>query len=132
MKKITKNILKVVISLILLMPILGASGIFPEPTADLYNTPQAFEFIVALMDAFYINVVMAIVSFVALILFWTKRESAAAILILPITLNIILFHLFLDGGIFTLGALMADILFLINLYFIWINRGKYLFLLKRD
>jgi hypothetical protein len=45
MRRAIDIVLKVVLSVILIMPILGTLGMFPPPTPDLYNTPQAFEFI---------------------------------------------------------------------------------------
>jgi len=130
MKKIINIVLKVVLSLILLFSVLGALGVFPAPTADMYNTPQGFEFIIMLSVAGYINYIMAIVNILALIALWTRREALATILILPITINIIGFHAFLDGGLFTSGAMLANLLLLLNLYFIWKNRDKYQSLLN--
>ncbi len=130
MKKYTHIALKVVLSLVLIFPVLGILGIFPPPTADMYNTPEAFNFITMLSTAGYINYIMAIVNILALIALWTKREALAAILILPITINIIGFHAFLDGGLFTSGAMLANLLLLLNLYFIWKNRDKYQSLLN--
>lgn len=129
MQKAIDIFLKVLLSLIMIMPILGATGIFPAPTADLYNTPEAFAFIQTLMDAWYINAIMAIIFAIALVSLWTKRVALAALLILPLTVNIVAFHVFLDGGFFTAGALMGNILGALNLYFLWQQRAKYLPLL---
>jgi len=125
MQKIIHTILKVLLSLLMLMPIVGALGVFPAPTADLYNSPQAFAFIEALMNSGYLNPLMGIVFAIALVLLWLKREALSAMLILPITVNIVAFHLFLDGGLLTPGASMADLLFILNLYFLWKNRSVY-------
>lgn len=125
MKKIIDIVLKVLLSLLMVMPILGATGIFPAPTADMYNTPEAFAFINTLMGAGYINAIMAIVFALALGALWTKRVALAALLILPLTVNIIAFHLFLDGGIFTAGSLMANVLVLLNVYFLYQQRAVY-------
>lgn len=113
------------------MPILGATGIFPAPTADMYSTQQAFDFIQALYNSKYLVYLMAIVFAVALVLIIMKRTALASLLILPITVNILAFHLFLDGGLFTGGAVMADILFLLNVYFLWQNRSQYKGLLEK-
>lgn len=130
MKKVIDIVLKILLSLLLVMPILGATGIFPAPTPDLYNTPQAYEYIRVLMDAKYITFMMAVVNVIALVCLWTKREPLAAILILPITLNIVGFHLVLDGGLFTAGAVMGNILLLLNGYFLWEYRASYKSLLN--
>ncbi len=132
MKKAVRIALKVLLSFIMLMPIFGALGVFPAPTADLYNNPKSFAFIEALMGSGYINPIMGLVFAMALISLWTKREALAAILILPITVNIIAFHLFLDGGLFTSGAIMGNALLLLNIYFLWQNRTAYAPLLKKN
>ncbi len=129
MKKIANILLKVLLSLLMLMPIVGALGVFPAPTADLYTNPKAFAFIEVLMSSGYINPIMAIVFALALVALWTKREALAALLILPLTVNIVAFHLFLDGGLFTSGSIPADVLLLLNVYFLWAYRTAYLPLL---
>jgi len=125
MKKYLNPVLKGVLSLLLVSPILGTLGIFPPPTRDLYNTDQAFEFINALMSSGYIMVIMALCFLVAIILLWTKRTAAAALLILPFTVNIVGFHLMLDGGLFTAGAIMGNVLLILNAYFLWQHRATY-------
>lgn len=128
--KIINIVLKVVFSLILLLPVGGLIGIFPEPTADLYNTTQAFDFIMMLNIAIYINYTMVVVNVIALYSLWTHREALAAILVLPITVNVVGFHAFLDGGLLTGGAILGNVMLLINLYLIWKSREKYQLLLK--
>ncbi len=121
---------KVLLSLILIMPIFGTLGIFPTPTRDLYNSDIAFEFIQMLTTIRYINIIMSVVFALAIALIWTKREALAAILITPITVNIVAFHLFLDGGLFTGGAIMGNVLLILNIYFLYQNREKYRELLR--
>jgi|GEM_PF-887069 len=123
--------LKVVFTLILLFPVLGATGIFPPPTRDLYNTDIAFTFINLLMETKYINIMMAAVHVVAIVALWTKREALATLLITPIVANIVGFHAFLDGGLFTGGAILADIFLLLTIYFLWQNREQYKVLLQK-
>jgi hypothetical protein len=122
-------ILKVALSLVLFLPVLGIVGVFPEPTRDLYNTDAAFAFIEALYFASYFLYIMAAVHVVAILALWTGREALAAILILPITVNILGFHLFLDG-FFTANAIGGIVFFLLNVYFIWVNRKSYVGLLE--
>lgn len=114
------------------IPIVGPLDLMPAPTRDLYNTDRAFQFIQVLMDTRYVTVTMSVVFMAALYFLWTKREALAALLILPVTLNIIGFHAFLDGGLFTAGAVMGDMIFLLNLYFLWQARGEIKQLLKRS
>lgn len=123
--KILNIILKIVLCLILVSPILGAFGIFPAPTPDLYNTPEAYNFIDALMKTGYLNYLIAIVFAISLLLIITGRMALAALLMLPVTVNIIAFHLFLDGGLFTTGAILGNVLFILNIYFLWQNKTHY-------
>lgn len=129
--KIINIILRVVLGLLFISPILGVLGVFPAPTADMYNTPQAFAFIQSLYSASYIMWIMGLVFLTALILTIMNRMAAVALLILPVTVNIVAFHAFLDGGLFTAGAIMANVLFLINIYLLWVNRDTYKTLLVK-
>ena len=130
--KILNIVLKVILCLLLVSPILGALGVFPPPTPDLYNTPEAFAFINMLFTAKYVVYIIAIVFAICIGLIIMKRTALAALLLLPITLNIICFHLFLDGGLFTAGAIMANMVFLLNLYFLWQNRARYMSLWNKE
>ena len=131
MKKYLDIVLKVVLTLLLLLPIVGLTGVMPAPTRDLYHTDKAFQFIQILMDGVYVNVMMGVAALLALYFMWTRRMALAMLLILPITLNIAGFHAFLDGGPFTSGAVMGDLFLLINLYFVWQCREQYRSLLNR-
>lgn len=132
MKKIPHIVAKVIFTLILLLPVAGATGVLGEATRDLYNTDQAFAFIQVLTEVAYISYMMAAVHIIALIALWTKREALSAILVLPITLNVVGFHLVLDGGLFTGGAILADLMLLLNVYLLWVNREAYIILLKSN
>jgi hypothetical protein len=123
--------LRIVLSLILVLPILGLAGIFPAPTADLYNTPEAFAFIQTLEDIRYISIVMAAVHVIALICLWSGRVALAALLVLPITVNVVAFHLVLDGGLLTGGAVLGNAMLAINAWLLWQQRDRYASLLRR-
>ncbi len=110
---------KVIFSLILILPILGSTGIFPEATRDIYQTDLAFAFIEMLTEAGYITFMMAVVHIIALIALWTKREPLAALLELPISLNVAAFHMVIDGGLFTGGAWLGNLMLIINVYLLW-------------
>lgn len=124
-------ICKVALSLLLIMPILGALGIFPAPTADMYTSPEAFAFITALYAGGYIIYINAVVFAIALVSLWRGRAGLAALLILPITINIVAFHAFLDGGLLTGGALMGNLMLLLNIYFLYQHRTQYRSLCER-
>ena len=128
--KILDIILKVIFSLILALPVAGATGMLGEATRELYNTDIAFEFIELLVEVGYINWMMAAVHIIALIALWTRREALAALLVLPITLNVVGFHLVIDGGLLTAGAVLGNIMLLINLYLLWQYREAYQGLLE--
>ena len=130
MKKAIDVALRVILSLILLLPILGLFRIFPPPTQDLYNTPAAFGFIQVLEQVRYISIIMAVVHVIAIACLWTGRTALAALLILPITVNVVGFHLVLDGGLLTGGAVLGNVMLLINLYFLWQQRQQYRALLE--
>jgi hypothetical protein len=125
MRKAVDIALKVVLSLILVLPILGTLGVFPPPTPDLYNTPEAFAFIQTITEGRYINIMMVGVHVIALFCLWTRRTALAALLILPITLNVVAFHWVLDGGLLTGGAVLGNIMLLINAYLLWQHRREY-------
>jgi hypothetical protein len=123
--KIVNVALKAILSLILVLPILGLTGLFPPPTRDLYNTDEAFQFIVTLNEVRYISVIMGVVHVLALVFLWARRTALAALLILPITVNVVGFHLVLDGGLLTGGAVLGNIMLLLNAYFLWQQRRQY-------
>lgn len=125
MKKYLHILAKAVFSLILALPVVGITGMLGEATRELYNTDQAFAFIQSLTTVMYINYIIAAVHVLAIVALWTKREALAALLVLPITVNVVAFHLVLDGGLLTGGALLGNLMLLLNLYLLWKNREAY-------
>lgn len=127
---------KVIFSLIILLPIVSLSGILLgadiQPKQEYYQTPEAFAFIQILMDSMYITVINSVIFAVGLVLIWTKRVALAMALILPISVNVVGFHAFLDGGLLTSGALMGNILLGLNLYFMWQERANCLPLFNKS
>lgn len=122
-KKYLHTTSKVLFSAILLLPILGTTGLIGEATRDLYNTDAAFRFILQLTnDAVYISYMMAVVHILALLALWTRREALGILLELPIIANVIGFHAFLDGGLLTAGAILGNIYLLLALYLLFANR----------
>ncbi len=122
---------KILLTLLLVSPILGILGVFPAPTRDLYSTDQSFQFIDLLMKSGYVIWMEAIVFVIAIACLWTRRTALAALLLLPISLNIVGFHAFLDGGLLTGGAVMGNVLLLLNLAFLWKERAQYKSLLEK-
>lgn len=130
--KIINIVLRVVLCLILITPILGVMGIFPPPSPGLYKTSEAFVFISMLFTTKYIMYIEALVFLMAILFTAINKMAVVAILILPITVNIVSFHAFLDGGLLTSGAILSNILLVLNIYFLWQNREKYKILWERD
>lgn len=130
--KILSVILRVILCLIIAMPILGALGVFPPPTPDLYNTQEAYDFIEMLMTTQYIPYLNALIYAFCIVLLITKRTALAALLMLPINVNVVGFHLFLDGGLLTAGAALGNLLLLLNVYFLWQCRHQYRSLWERE
>jgi hypothetical protein len=128
--KILNTILKVLLTLILVSPVMGLFQNM-QPTAEMYNNPEAFAFIQIMMNSGYLNYLILVVFLLSAVCLWTKRVALASLLILPITINIIGFHAFLDGGLSKPGAIMGNVLFLLNIYFLWQSREKIGVLLKR-
>ncbi|UPA22927.1 hypothetical protein K8942_01805 [Candidatus Peribacteria bacterium] len=122
--KILTNILRVLLILLLLMPILGTLGVFPAPTADLY-TPNGWVFMSALMASTYMMPLLGILCAVVIVLLVMNRTALAAALLAPMSLNVILFHAFVDTGLISPSASLGIPLFLLNAYFLWINRKTY-------
>jgi Na+/phosphate symporter len=131
MKKYLEILLKVLLSLILIIPILGALKLIPGATRDLYNTDAAFAFI-KMITSNYLSFGIAITAALTLVCLWSGRIALAILLLLPITANVIGFHLFLDGGLFTAGAQMGNIMALIHGYFMWKYRWEYTQLFKKS
>lgn len=131
MKKIFTIGSKIILTLLLITPILGSLGIFPPPTREMYGSQQAYDFIMATINSGYITVVMSVCFALAIYFLWTGRDSVAALLIAPITVNIVGFHAFIDGGLLTSGALMGNVLLVLNCYYLWKNREKYRVLLAK-
>ena len=78
-----------------------------------------------LMLTKYVTYTISIVFLICIVLTVMNKMAIVALLLAPITLNIFFFHLFLDGGMFTAGAIMANVLAVINAYFLWASREQY-------
>jgi hypothetical protein len=129
--KIIHIVAKVLLSLIFVLPAFGLLGIFPPPTRDMYHTDASYTFIQMMMNsAQYIDYMMVGVLLLAFVALWTKREALGALLALPITANVIGFHLFLDGGLMNAGSIPSLLMLAINVYLLYKNREVLKTLLK--
>ncbi len=134
--KITYNVAKVLFSLIILLPVVSLIGLMLgydiDPKREYYYTDEAFEFIKMLMAVGYITAINALVFTFSLYLIWTKRVALAAVLVFPITVNVVAFHLFIDNGLLTSGASLGNLMLLINIYFFWYHKEQYRTVLAKD
>lgn len=121
---ILRIVLRVLLGLLVLTPILGATGVFPAPTADLY-TPNGWAFMEALINAGYMLPLLAVTCAVVLVLTIMNRMALAAVILAPMSVNIICFHTFVDTGLISPNASLGILLFLLNAFFLWDNRKKY-------
>lgn len=117
-------VLRILLALILLMPVAGLLGIFPEPTAEMY-TPEGWAYMSALMNTGYMMPLLTLVFFICAILLLVGKTALAAILLAPVTVNIITFHWFLDEFPIGASSILGYVVLLLNLYFLWVNREKY-------
>lgn len=122
--KILNIVMRVLLGLLLVTPILGATGVFPAPTADLY-TPTGWAFMSALMASGYLMPLLGILCAVCVVLIAMNKTALAAILLAPMTVNVICFHAFVDTGLVSPSAIMGVLLLILNAYFLWVNRMKY-------
>lgn len=122
--KIVRIVLRVLLCLVLLLPILGTLGVFPEPTADLY-TPNGWAFMQALMASGYMMPLLGILCAVVFVLTAMNKTALAAVLLAPMTVNVIAFHAFVDTGILHPAASLGILLFALNAFFLWDNRATY-------
>jgi len=96
----------------------------PEPTADMY-TPEGWAFMLALMNTGYMMQMIGVLSLVCAVLLFMNKTALAAVLLAPFTVNVIVFHLFLDVTPISAAATPAYILLFINAFFLWMNWRKY-------
>ena len=77
--KILHSVCRVLLGLLCIVPILGTTGVFPAPTADLY-TPIGWAFMSALMASGYLMPLLGLTFFVVLACVILNRTALAAII----------------------------------------------------
>lgn len=122
--KIVNIIARILLGLLVLTPILGVTGVFPEPTADLY-TPEGWAFMSALMATPHMFYLIALTCAAVLVLTIMNKMALAAVILAPLSVNIICFHAFVDTGLLSPSPILGELLFILNAYFLWANRAKY-------
>ncbi len=116
---------RILLGLLLVMPVLGGLGLFPPPTADMYSDPSGWAYMEAMMNTGYMMPVLGITFAVILVLVIINRMALAALLLAPLTVNIVLFHVFLDATPVSAASAMGWLLLVLNAFFLWVNRMKY-------
>ena len=115
--------MRVLFGLVLTLPILGAL-VFPPPTADMYS-PAGWAFIQAMTNTGYLPWLVTITAAAGLLLLLIGRTALAAVVVAPLTVNIVAFHLLLDNSMFIPSAIPAWVILITNAYALWENREKY-------
>lgn len=99
----------------------GLNGIFQfMPMPPLPDAAAAF--MGAIMATGYMWWMIVVVKLATgLMLLLNKYTELALVLLAPLSVNIVLFHLFLDLS----GGLAAYVVGTLNLYLLWVNKEKY-------
>lgn len=119
------HILRFLFGVLLLMPMAGAFGLLPPPTEDMYTSSEAWIYMEALMNTGFIMPAIGVIALACAILLFINRTALAAVLLAPFTVNVMLFHIFLDEAPISANAIPAYLLLALNAYFLWYNWSKY-------
>lgn len=123
--KTSYHVIRILFGLLLLMPVAGGLGFLPQPTADMYSTPESWSFIEELMNTGYMMPLVALTCLAGSILSFTKRTALAGVVLAPFTVNVILFHVFLDAVPVSAAAIPAYMLLGFNVWLLWDSRESY-------
>lgn len=123
--KALHHVLRILLGIIFLLPALGGLGVFPQPTADMY-TSEGWAFIDALIRTGYMFPLIGVFSIIVALSAFANRTAFTAIMLLPFTVNIILFHVMLDAVPVSASSALAYIVAAINVFLLWYNWKKYL------
>jgi putative oxidoreductase len=93
-----------------------------------YTKPEALTFLFTMRDAHYMDIVKAIQVGVALMLLVNYKRPLGWLLILPITVNIVLFEQLIAQQ----PVLIGEVLLAINGFMLWYNRQHYAGFLKNE
>ena len=110
----------------IILVILGVMAFMNLPLPDFYP-PKALAFLQALGDTGYMSYVTGIIQILVGLMFITKRYVAlGTILLAPIIVNILLFHLFLN-----LAGIIPGLIFTaLEIFVVWSGWDKYKEILK--
>ncbi|SRR3989344_1103306 len=109
-----------------ILVILGVMAFMNLPLPDFYP-PKALAFLQALGDTGYMSYVTGIIQILVGLMFITRRYVAlGAVILMPISFNIVIFHLFLDLKTIIPGL----IIFALNVFILYTEHDKYKSLLR--
>ena len=109
-----------------ILVILGVMAFMNLPLPDFYP-PKALAFLQALGDTGYMSYVTGIIQILVGLMFITRRYVAlGAVILMPISFNIVIFHLFLDLKTIIPGL----IIFALNIFILYTEHDKYKSLLR--
>ncbi|MBU2650876.1 MAG: DoxX protein [Bacteroidetes bacterium] len=124
--KTLSNVLRFLLAIILL--VFGLNKVFHFLPMEMGSGPGA-DFFGALIAAGYmIPVIVAVELIAAFSLMLNRFVSFTMVLLAPISLNILLYGIFLDSMSLPIGGFT----FLLNLYFLVINRKVYWEMFKKE
>src|SRR3989344_1239643 len=110
----------------IILVVLGTMAFMNLPLPGFY-LPKALAFLQALGDTGYMNYIMGIIQILVGLMFITRRYVAlGAVILMPISFNIVIFHLFLDLKTIIPGL----IIFALNVFIIYTEHDKYKRLLR--
>lgn len=123
-KSLTYTILRVLTGLGFVA--FGAAKFFPMQAQSLGAAADAF-FAGMAASGYFIPFLGIIELLLGLMLLFNFRAALASVMLFPVTLNIVLFNLFLTPT----HSIPGIIVFLLNIYLLYSNREKYSVLLKK-
>lgn len=122
--KILHTTLRILLAVLLLIPVAGVIGLFPEPTAEMYS-PEGWIFMSALMTSGYMMPLIGITCAICAVLLVMNRTALAAVLLAPFTVNVIVYHWFFDPTPISAASIPAYVLLVLNLFFLVRNKKAY-------
>ena len=119
------HLLRFVLAAFLFLSAAGQLGYAPPPDPNMFTT-EAWAFVQALQGTGYMMQTVGIVSALCGLAFLMNRYIAlASIVLMPISINIVLFHVFLDAEPISVNASPAYLFFFLNLFMLYASRSRF-------
>lgn len=122
-KKLVRTV-QIILGLVLIF--FGLNGFFQFAPAPQFSEAAVNLFTALLNAGYFIPIVSIVFLITGLLFIWNRYVALGAIVLLPITINIVLFHIFLDIGTILFGL----IVFILNIYLIGVYWAAYKPMLK--